>query len=137
MGPGCLGDMALLIHLEFESPSRDVGAEFAFAPQVRQSTHGRALGATKRPFAALAQVPNDTPYSCIDSPSARSPQSDCILGDVKATGTIVLFVTPCVAVDTRSGERGDVARLETRDLHHGSCPVEDVSATIPALDETS
>ena len=87
---------------------------------------------------ALAQVPKDTPYSCIDSPSAGSPQSVCTLGDVSSTNTLVLFgdshtpqSTP--TLESVATQRGWKLVTYTKE----GCPVEDVSATVPALDESS
>jgi hypothetical protein len=103
---------------------------------IALSTRLKALPASLSP--PLAQVPNDTPYSCIDSPSASSPQSVCTLGNVNATRTVVLFGdshawqwTPAlVGVAVQDGWR-----LVT--YTKGGCPVENVGANVPALDESS
>jgi hypothetical protein len=87
---------------------------------------------------SLADVPNDTPYSCIDSPSASVPQSVCTLGDVGATQTVVLFGdshawqwTP--ALNIAASERDWKLVTYTK----GGCPVQNVGATVAALDESS
>jgi hypothetical protein len=98
--------------------------------------HSIALSARLSP--PLAEVPNDTPYSCIDSPSASSPQSVCTLGDVNATKTVVLFgdshawqwMPALENVATQSGWR-------VVTYTKGGCPVENIGASVAALDESS
>jgi peptidoglycan/LPS O-acetylase OafA/YrhL len=103
---------------------------------IAQGARLKALPANLTP--PLADVPNDTPYTCIDSPSASAPQSVCQLGDANAAQTVVLFGDSHAwqwipALGIVAAQRGWKLVTYTK----GGCPVEDVPATVAALDESS
>jgi hypothetical protein len=115
---------------------KSTGAAAVLARSIALSARLKTLPADLSP--PLADVPNDTPYSCIDSPSASASQSVCALGDVNATRMVVLFGdshawqwTP--ALNILATQRAWKLTTYTK----GGCPVENVSATVSALDEAS
>jgi hypothetical protein len=101
------------------------------AQSIAAATHIKALPPSLSP--PLADVPNDTPYTCIDIPSASAPQSVCTLGDRSATRTVALFGdshawqwTQALAAVASQRDWKLVAYTK------GGCPVYDVSAAVPA-----
>lgn len=108
-----------------------VSATPSVASGIAAATRLKALPPSLSP--PLAAVPNDTPYTCIDSPSASAPQSVCTLGDKNATLTVALFGDSHAwqwtqALAAVAAQRGWKLVTYTK----GGCPVEDVSASVPA-----
>jgi hypothetical protein len=108
-----------------------VSADPSVAQSIAAATHLEALPPNLSP--PLTEVPNDTPYTCIDTPSASAPQSVCTLGDQSATRTVALFGdshawqwTQALAAVASQRDWKLVAYTK------GGCPIYDVSAAVPA-----
>jgi hypothetical protein len=108
-----------------------VSATPSVAQSIAAGTQLKALPPGLSP--PLADVPNDTPYTCIDTPSASAPQSVCTLGDRSATRTVALFGdshawqwTQALAAVASQRDWKLVAYTK------GGCPVYDVSPAVPA-----
>jgi SGNH domain (fused to AT3 domains) len=129
-------DAATLASASAREATANSGAPSSLAHSITLGTRLKTLPTNLTP--PLGEVASDTPYSCIDSPAAASPQSVCMLGDVNATQTMVLFGdshawqwTPALNIVATQ----DSWKLVT--YTKGGCPVENVGAKVPGLDEAS